>query len=176
MSSVTPSRHLACKNSRRIKQTVASPSVCQSSSAPIKDLPLDSRFISPTIQEIYHTIISKEILLPIIIFYYTSLRDVGYDLEAVFRPLGMSDFLGHRDNIYEDLVREFYANLDEVKSPTEWGIVLRTKVCGKRISVSENLLCNLVNISTDGVVPTDFSLVEEHVDDSDDDIYEQVVL
>ena len=62
--------------------------------------------------------------------------------------------------------------MDEVKRPIERGIAFCTRVCVRGVIVLKNLLCNLFNILKCGVVPTGLSLVEEHMDDSDDDINE----
>ena len=66
--------------------------------------------------------------------------------------------------------------MDEVKRPTERGIVLHTRVCGRGIIVLKTLLCNLFNIPHGGVVPTRLSIVKEQMDYYDDDVNEQAVL
>ena len=95
------------------------------------------------------------------IFDYDSLRNAEYDLENVFRPLGISEFLGYNAVIYEDLVKEFYANMEEIKQPARRTIALRTKVCGRGLVLSENVFCNLFNIPEGGVIPTGLSPIED---------------
>lgn len=146
------------------------------SSAPTEDLPLDNRFISPVAQEVYHKVIKNETLLPSMIFDYESLRNAGYDLEEVFRPLGISEFLAYRNLIYEDLVQQFYANMEEVKRSNEPGIVLRTRVCGHGFVLTEGYLCRVFNIPEGGIVPTGLSPLEETGQDSDDEDDEQLFL
>ena len=139
------------------KKKAAGPSSSQPPTGPIPsdDAPLlYPRFISLKAQDVYHKVLKKETLMPSMIFDYPSLRMADYDLEVVFREHGLADLLSYTDVIYEDLVREFYDNLEVVKKSVEEGIVLRTRVCGKLIMVSERRLCEWFHIPPGGVRPT----------------------
>lgn len=54
--------------------------------------------------------------------------------------MGLANVLGY-ENVYEYLVREFFANMSVVQKSKEERIVNRTRVKGKLITISESRLC-----------------------------------
>ena len=72
------------------------------------------------------------------------------------------------DVIYEDLVQEFYANLEVVKNSVDNGIALRSLVCDKMVMVSKLHLCEWFSIPEGEVRLSGKGNDTEHGDEESD--------
>ncbi|KAJ8768804.1 hypothetical protein K2173_023708 [Erythroxylum novogranatense] len=156
------------------------PRVRESSSrgdASREDDVVEPRFVSRDVQILYYKVLQNEVLIPSMRFDWSELDHSEFtDVFSEIANFGLRDFLGYQNEIYEEVVRDFYANLFVTGSNVEDVVYLKSKINEKEIFLCEANMCTLFRLSKGGVRPRasfiDFGILRNEDSDTDEEAEE----
>ncbi|KAL6535957.1 hypothetical protein OROHE_012801 [Orobanche hederae] len=138
--------------------------------------PESNRFVNPQTQKIFNEILIDEEVTSSHHFDFDSLNGIGIRLDDFFDMLGINKFVSFCGPIYEELVREFYANFS-TNFNADGLVVINSLVRGKPISFDASRLSELFGLQNKGFVCNGNFVSENDSSDEelDDNLNELVV-